>query len=361
MMRAVSNPPSPPSVLHNGPSHPPPEALPAASSPLAKAPVELRPLALGEIVDRTATFWRQHVGALFRLFLGYQLCVYAFSKGFALLASRYFPLFGRGGVQLVSSLDPAELREQVLSGLGAVLILVFGLWWMSWQVGVAGTHFAVSRMTGTPAPLEACLGRMWRKAGATTGVYFVSLLWAVGACVLCMLPGVGVMVLGLLASADGPLRLVLVIVGLCLCGLGYLVALLWYALRFMLVSQVLAMEEVDAFGAFRRSGALMRGTLGEGLLGRVALRATLLYTAVMLLLFSINLVAATPSMIIQSVYGHIFEGARANPDAVPQLLLIPVELLQVGLQAVFAPLAVLCAAVFYVDMRVRREGFDLEL
>jgi len=327
----------------------------------ASPPTDLRPLALGEIVDRTATFWRTHLGALFRLFLGYQLCVYALSKSFVLLASRYFPLFGRGGVQLASNLDAAALLKQYLSACAAAMLLAVAVLWMSWQIGVAGTRYAVTRLTGAPAPLEDCLRRMWQKFGATTGAFLLSLLWALGISLLCMLPGTVMAVLGALFAFGTTLGLVAVIGGIILTVLGGVVGLLWYALRFMLVSQVLAMEDVGALGAYRRCGALVRGKLGAGPMGRVALRATLLYTSVLLLVFSVSIVSSMPSFIIQVVFGHIFDPSRTNPDAVPQLLLVPAELFQVGIQALFAPLVMLCAAFFYVDMRVRREGLDLEL
>ncbi|HLL55736.1 MAG TPA: hypothetical protein VK447_19400 [Myxococcaceae bacterium] len=324
------------------------------------APPDLRPLALGEIVDRTATFWRKNLGPLFRLFLGYQLVVYLMVKGYTLLGRRYFPSFQQGS-DFGRGLGEDALFQQVAAGFGATVALGLVLGWSNWVAGVAGTRFAVKRMLGEPASLEDGVRRAFSRLGTTTFAFLASLLWAFGMLLVCMLPGIGVTVLGAINGRDGRGVIVFVIFAVLFLVLGMLAGLLWYALRFMLTSQVLAMEDVGAWEALRRAGVLISGKIGEGFMDRVAVRATVLYTAVIFLLLSINLVSSMPSLIIQSTYGNLFDPAKRNPDAVPQALLIPAELFQVAFQAVFAPILVIFAAVFYVDMRVRREGLDLEL
>jgi hypothetical protein len=64
---------------------------------------------------------------------------------------------------------------------------------------------------------------------------------------------------------------------------------------------------------------------------------------------------------VQMIYGHPFDPLNATPEAVPQLLLVPAQLLQVIGGGVFWPVYLAPWAVFYVDMRVRREGFDFAL
>jgi hypothetical protein len=321
---------------------------------------DLRPLALGEIVDRTATFWRKNLGPLFRLFLGYQLVVYLMVKGYTLLGRRYFPSFQQGS-DFGRRLGEDALMQQVLAGAGATIALALVLWWSNWVAGVAGTRFAVKRMLGEPVTLEEGVKRAVSRLGTTTFAFLASLLWALGMLIVCMLPGIGLTVLGAISGRGGRGAVVIVIFAVLVLGVGMLAGMLWYALRFMLTSQVLAMEDVGAWAALRRAGELISGRIGEGFMNRVAVRATVLYTAVIFLLLSINLVSSMPSMIIQSVYGNLFDPAKRNPDAIPQALLIPAELFQVAFQSVFAPILVVFAAVFYVDMRVRREGLDLEL
>ena len=52
---------------------------------------ELRPLALGEIIDRAATFWRRHFKTLFLLSLGFNLVSYILSKAMQLALLRDYP------------------------------------------------------------------------------------------------------------------------------------------------------------------------------------------------------------------------------------------------------------------------------
>lgn len=323
----------------------------------ASNPPDLRPLELGEIVDRTATFWRSNLGALFRLFLAYQLTVYVVMKVCTFAIYRAFPLFTRGrAISESTNLD--ALVPQFLGGTSALMVVAIVVWWATWVTGVAGTRYSVDLMLGKPASLEQGVRRAWQKLSATTGAFALSLVWGFGVGLLCMVPGVALIGLG---AWIGGLGALLAVLGAIVLGLGMIGALLWYALRFMLVAQVLAMEDVGAWGALRRSGRLLSGRIGPGFFSLVAVRATILYTAVMFLLLSVNLVSSMPALIIQSTYGHIFDPAHSDPNAVPQALLIPAELFQVGLQALFSPLLVIFAAVFYVDMRVRREGLDLEL
>ncbi len=62
--------------------------------------------------------------------------------------------------------------------------------------------------------------------------------------------------------------------------------------------------------------------------------------------------------IVRLAYGNLFDPASAA--AIPQALLVPAELFQVVGQSFFTPLALVFSAMFYLDMRMRREGLDLE-
>jgi hypothetical protein len=61
------------------------------------------------------------------------------------------------------------------------------------------------------------------------------------------------------------------------------------------------------------------------------------------------------------MYGATFEPGRTVNELAPPGLLVPLELAESALGAVFAPLYVVFQVFFYVDMRVRREGLDLAL
>ena len=92
----------------------------------------------------------------------------------------------------------------------------------------------------------------------------------------------------------------------------------------------------------------------------IALLAGLMFiTAMGLIIFLVSLISGAPALIINAIYGNIFDPMNANPDAVPQILLVPAELLNIAAQALITPLYVAFQTSFYLDMRNRREGLDL--
>jgi len=328
----------------------------------APPPMDLRPLPMGELVDRSVGLWRRHAGALFKLHLGFSLLHYALAKGLLLAIGRWAPLF-RGGEALASAMtarSPAvEGQLPVVLGLYVAFLPVYA--WLNWQGWVAISDYAVGAWLGHPVSVARSLRRALRRAGASTAAFAVAALYALASIVVFMLPGAGLLGL-LVAVSPGPeVTAALAVLGALLVLLGMLVALLWCVLRFLLTCQVLAKEDIGGLQAVRRSGVLISGRVGPGLLGWVKIRATVLVTVVALLLFTVMFVSGLPALVVQSIYGNLFDPAHAVPDAVPQALLVPAELFQVLVQSFFSPLYIAFAGLFYADMRVRREGLDLEI
>jgi hypothetical protein len=75
---------------------------------------------------------------------------------------------------------------------------------------------------------------------------------------------------------------------------------------------------------------------------------------------AVTLVFGLPAIIVQFTFSNPMDPLAAVNNPVPQAVLVPAELLQVVGQALFSPLGFVLYALFYVDMRVRREGLDLE-
>ncbi|HEY8208428.1 MAG TPA: hypothetical protein VIG99_13150 [Myxococcaceae bacterium] len=327
-----------------------------------QAALDLRPLEMGELVDRTAGLWRRHVGPFFRLYLGFALVQYALAKGFVLGMARWAPLFlGGQALATAMSTDPEAVLRQVPAWLelfGAFFVIYSWVNWFSW---VVMSDFAVGAWLGRAVSVAGSLRRALRRSGAATLAFGIAALYLVAALIVCMLPGAGLFGLAIAADAGPLATAILLALGGVLVLLGMVAALLWYVLRFLFTCQVLALEELGGLGAIRRSGRLISGRVGRGFLGWVKVRATVLVTVVALLVFTVTFVSGLPALVIQSVYGNLLDPAHATPSAVPQSLLVPAELVQVVVQAVFAPFYIAFAGLFYADMRVRREGLDLEL
>lgn len=319
-------------------------------------------MSMGELIDRSATFWRRHFGVLLRLYLGFQLVQYVVTKLYVFAMARWFPIL-RGGVQAmqVTHSAPEEALRQVFLGFasGGGTMLVYFL--ITWFTAVAGTRYAARAYLGTPITLGEATRAMWRRAGTIVGAFGLSLLWLLGVTLLLMIPGAGLTLAAASRADSNPGAVVLAGMGVALLMLGVVTALLWYLLRFFLTAQVIAMEDPGAVFAVRRSGALVSGRIGPRVTDWVKIRATILVTVVALILTAVGFVAGLPALLLNVVYGRIFDPVNADPDAVPQALLVPAELLQVLAASAIGPLYVVFGVLFYLDMRARREGLDLEL
>lgn len=322
----------------------------------------LRPLSLGEIVDRSATFWRSHWRALFQLFLGFQLAQYVLFKAVEVTLAARFP----------AALDPTkalELMQQDPAVWGPSLVPVAALFvavslvnlLVGQMSGVALTGFVFPRLVGEGAPtVGAALRLALGKLGPGLGLFALTLGWTALVGVAFLLPGGATLAGGLLLTSRGNTAAgaVVALVGLGLTAGGLLVLVLWFLLRFVLTSQVLAIEPGGALAAFLRTGALSSGRVGPGFGGLVKGRLTLLLSLIFAILLVLGFLTSLPELVVKGVYGALGPGST---QSAPELLVVPAQLLQVVVGAVLAPLYVVFQVVFYVDMRVRREGLDLEL
>jgi hypothetical protein len=323
---------------------------------------ELRPLTLGELIDRSATFWRRHLKQLFTLYLGFGLVTYIFTKSLQLATYRIQRVAQEVMTgQLETGAVLLEYGRFLLLSVGTML----GLFWLYWMATLVVARYVVPTQLGETMRPSECFQHGMRKLGPLTGAYLLSLLWVVGVTLLMALPGVLTMGAGgALLAASGPggrlTGAILLGLGVLLMVLGMLGAILWYMLRFSLLGPVLAMEELTAGKAFRRSGELLSGRVGPGFTGRVKVRAVILVTVVSVILVAVSLLFSLPALIVQFTYSNPMDPLAAVNNPVPQAMLVPAELFQVVGQALFAPLGLVLYAMFYVDMRVRREGLDLE-
>lgn len=324
----------------------------------------LHPLSIGEIVDRSASFWRSNWRALFQLLLGFQLLQYILVKSLELIVDRTFPA-AKNPAQFVELLktDPSTWTPQAFSLVVPLIIVVLVYAFVGQVSGVALTSFVYPRLTklGAPAVADAVkvsLRRLW----PTLGMFFISLAWSGFVGLLFLLPGVLAAGTGVFLSLNDNrgLGAGLVLLGIGLVLAGGVVLILWSIIRFVLASQVLAVEDVSALGCFKRTGALSSGRIGPGFMGLVKGRLTVLITIIAFILMVVGLVTGVPELVVKAVFGEL-NPASAGASTAPQALVVPAQLLQVMVGAAMAPLYVVFQVVFYVDMRVRREGLDLEL
>lgn len=324
----------------------------------------LRPLALGELLDRSVTFWRGNWKPLFRLTIGFQLVQLIAMKLMQVGIKRFFPLVNSTEVMSLARSAPEQILPQAAGAMALMIAVTLVLLLVSEIAGVATSHFGWPRLIGTGAPSA---GDAFRHAaarlGPTIGAFALSIGWSLVVMVLMLLPAfalAGAAIWFTSADAAAPAALFAVLAALALLA-GVVVLVLWFIIRCVLLGQILAIEDVGAWTAFRRADTMSSGRVVTGVMGLVKLRLTVLITVMGGVLLLMSTVASVPSLIAAGAYGASFGPGRGIDDVVPALLLIPLEIIQTALASIVAPLYVIFQLYFYADMRVRREGLDLEL
>ncbi len=324
----------------------------------------LRPLDLGELIDRATRLWRASWRPLALLFLPFQLLAFTLVKG-GLAVMRVAAPAMRDPAAM-ASLAQSQPR-QALGQFGAMALVLglatLGSLYVSQFTSIAATHFLYGRALGTATPTaREGLLRARQTLGPSTGAFLLSLGWTVLAQVLALLPAAG-LALGAFLLRDSAPRTgaALLVLGAVALVLAEIVLVLWFIIRFVLMPQVIAVESASALQAFRRSDTLSSGRVAPGLLGVVKLRLTVLISVVGAMLVLLSVVNSVPSLVLGGIWGASFQPGHTVDDLVPQVILVPVEVLEVVVGSLVAPLFDAFKVAFYVDMRTRREGLDLEL
>lgn len=324
---------------------------------------DLRPLTMGELLDRSAAMWRMNIWPLFALTFALHLITWAAGKYYTVELARLMPaLAGGGGGGGAGPLAGMAELGKLLAGTVAVLGIY---WWMSNAAALACAHFMLGRVVGSGTSMNDALRRLAQRFAPLTGVLALSGFYALWYFLIAGLPAavVGGALVAIAVAAGGSTGWIFAAVApaILLGFLGMFAAVLWYLLRFMIAAQVLAAEDLGVLGALRRSGELLSGRLGPGFLNLVKVRATIVVSVMWLLVLAVSTAAQIPVFILQSVFRTEGDPFMIDLELGPRIAMTIAELVGVGAQSLFAPLSIVLATLFYVDMRVRREGWDLEL
>jgi hypothetical protein len=299
--------------------------------------IPLRPLGLGEILDGAMKAVRFNPKVMFGLSAGVVLVsavvstlVGQYLSGFILDTDWYQNYITTGGAD-----DPLS-NETVASslvgtyGLSLVLLLVTpvltGLLNVAVSKAVIGQRVTISQIVHNR--------RVWAVLGFTLLMFLVQLV-AVG--------GLGLGAVRLAGSGDG---VGIAVATLLLLGFGLLVIVvggLWLTTRTLLVTPALMLEGGQFWATVRRAWRLTRGSFWR-LLG--------IYVLVYIMLQVIANVILIPGQVVVFVLAFAQVGWSAL--LVNTLSLTLAYTVTITFQATVT-------ALLYIDVRMRREGLDLEL
>jgi hypothetical protein len=253
--------------------------------------LDLRPLTLGEILDRTFTLYRSH----FVLFLG----ITGISQAL-ILATQLSQM-------ALEQYYPSSFGISSLPGVAFILVLAV-VTIVAYLFSQGGAVIAVSEIyLGREITIAESLQRVRGNLGALFGVVLLYGLAVIGASILLIIPGI------------------------------------YVACRLLVNLPAALIEERGPSDALSRSWELTRGFAG---------RAFVIFLLYAVIAFAANLLFVTP-----------FSIGVATSLKNPSGLWFWAALIQVGSRAaaiLTQPILLIATAIFYYDLRVRKEAFDLQ-
>ena len=262
--------------------------------------LDLRPLSLGELLDRTFFLYRRH----FLLFTG--IAAIPYSLFFVVnLTTTLVSRISASGSRFPGQSSPVAVG--LAGGLLALIVILAGF--IAYLFSIGASVFAVSEIyAGHQTSIGASLHRVRGHAGTVFGVLFLSGLIVMGGFILVVIPAI------------------------------------YFACRICVATAAALLEDIGPSDAIRRSFELTKDFAG---------RAFLIYLLAFAMAFAVVGVLQFPFGILIAVYAKQ-----------PQLVTILTLLTQVGSfigNVLVAPVSTIAFALFYYDLRVRKEAFDLQM
>jgi hypothetical protein len=293
----------------------------AMAPPPAPAMANLRPLSLGEILDRTFAIYRSR----FWLFSGIA-AIYAA----AALVLQLLNLLVKHEVIKHIGFQSGSASELIGSGLLGFLLL------MPYAVTQAATVYALGEVylgKGTTAAdsVRAVWGRWYRYVAIAVWISF-SAFWLP---LLLWIPA-GVLIFALRGSGLQWLAGLLFFLGFCALPFG-----VWAVLRNLLGVQASVIESATVRTAMKRSKILTVGAKGR----------------IFVVLLIMTALAMTLGM-LQIPLAFVVMKAPLQEHTVAQAIELIINALG---QTVVTPVGLIGMSLVYFDQRVRQEGFDLLL
>jgi len=299
----------------------------------------LVPLSLGELLDQTFSYFRKH----FWLFAGIMVAPEALVTGLSIVMQVFLraPRIVPGG----PAPAPAQMAAYAMrASLGSLGILIS--YYVVYALALGAITYALSEIhLGRTTTIRDSYRAVRRRLGRLINVTLTIVLRTFGVFVLAIfLLAVAV---GLMGALPKSLFWVSLVLGLGLV-VGFIITavlLVIFLIRYSVAVPALVLENLSARQAIKRSVALTRGFLWRLLV--VGILTVLIRTVVVLLCQAPFTVLAMWSA-IRGGYPSIW-------------LSIPGILVGGACGAATAPLLMIGFGLAYYDLRVRKEGFDLQL
>jgi hypothetical protein len=309
--------------------------------------IDLRPLTTGELIDRGFTLYRHHFAGLLLI----------------ALLSQAAPLL----VQVLTTtlhLMPTQAEAMHPSG---GLFRAFGLFFLilllsqlvSFALEVVMTFYVAEAYLGRPPSVKQGFRRWAACWGGSVWTCLLNRVFYALTLLFPLLALIAVEVWYLVYPPASLVGLALFLGGTMTLAILSLAPALIVFMRLMLTVPVLALENLAGWPACRRSSTLVRydPKLGFFYWGETRLSILLLPLFVIQLLTSS--LTSVP-MIVSQINDAVRHGATTQFSNPSDAVVVGSQILTYLAGSLILPLYTIAVTLFYYDVRIRREGFDLE-
>ncbi len=300
----------------------------------------LVPLGLGELLDRTFSYFRKH----FWLFAGIMVLPQGILVGMQIIVQVFLSTVALPQNPQTPQAAMQAMHFALSAGLASMGILI--PYYIAYAMALGATTHALSEVyLGRTATIRDSFRVIRRRVGRILHVIISILLRAIGFVALgFILLG---MVVGAITVIPKSMILLVALMGLAavLGFMALMVLMVIFLFRYSVAIPALVLEKISARQALKRSVALSKGYLWRLLL-------------VGFLMVMIQMVLVSLCQAPFSVASFVIMARGGRPGL---WLTIPSVLLGGVGAAATAPLLMISFVIAYYDLRVRKEGFDLQL
>jgi hypothetical protein len=292
--------------------------------------IGIHPMGIGEILDRSFRLLRQHFLLFFFILL--------IPQGMFFLFQKTSPMFF--GVDVQQGMAASMGMGLLVTVLLLVLVMIIIQFWAQGALVHAVSETYLGHRTSVGASYGAMRSRLGRLLGT---MIIMGILLGLLAVVLIFLSG---LLMGVLGSAGGLSGLA----GFVIVCVASAAIFFHFLLNWLLVDKVVVLEDQAWFGALSRSTQLMKSRTEQGFWKRPKNKAGLILLLGFLIGVGIHLLFQVPGLLSQMFLPMSLGGLTLT---LQQIL----NVIATSLATVFTAIAMI---LFYYDIRLRSEGFDLK-
>jgi hypothetical protein len=308
-----------------------PAGVERRAKPRIHAGIQVQPMGVGEILDRSFRFLRQYFWLFFIIIFIPQAVFFVVNFGLQFL------IVG----DMTQDFSVAMGAGFGISALLAGLIFLVLQFWAQGALIHAVSETYLGHSTSVKASFSAMRSRLGRLIGTL-------ILWSI---LVFGVPALLGIVAAVLAPSLAMMGLSPIIVGIITVVLVFLAFWVFTSLflSWLLADKTVVLEELGWMKALRRSKELMKGRTEPGIWKSIKTKASLIIIVGFLIGVGIHLLFQLPGVVLGVVFP---EGLVVT--TVQGVL----NMVAVSLATAYTAIAMI---LFYYDIRVRKEGFDLKM